>query len=85
MKKEKSEQEIGLTYMVTNKRGTINELMEQITFETFNGFLAVGFLRICGKDWLVTECGVEYYDSFYKKPTFIQALKGLYCHYILKI
>jgi hypothetical protein len=85
MKKQKeiSQQEIGLSYMATNKEGTINDLMQQIDFETFNGFLATGFIKISGKHYSITDKGIESYNSFYRKPTFIERLKGLYCHYIL--
>lgn len=86
MKKQKeiSQQEIGLSYMATNKEGAINDLMQEIDFDTFNGFLATGFIRIKDKNYSITDKGIEYYNSFYRKPTFIESLKGLYCHHILK-
>lgn len=77
-------QEKALKIIVYRKEGSISILKGLIGEKMFSAFCQVGFITSWGSHWKVTKKGIDVYNSFYKKPTFWEALKGLYCHYILK-
>jgi hypothetical protein len=79
------EQEIALTYLYKNKKGKTCDLLEVVNLLTVRDFIHVGWIDVHGENWKVTDSAIEIYKSFYKSPNIIESLKGLYCHYILKI
>jgi hypothetical protein len=86
MKATKTTQELGLEYLYKHRKGSVEELLNNLDFKTIEEFRQVGFL-IFGEpneSWKATDRAIDCYKSFYKKPNLFQSLRGLYCHYVLK-
>lgn len=64
------------------KEGNSDELKLLIGKEKFKGYCLIGFINDNFNHWKVTELGLKQWD-FYCPPTFIEKIKGIYCHYIL--
>jgi len=64
------------------KQGSSTELKELIGEERFEGYCLMGVINDNFNHWEVTELGLKQWD-FYRDPTFIEKIKGYYCHYIL--
>lgn len=80
--------EFALKYIIENKSGLISDLDIKIGEDTTNYLVVTDMIKTIGvgdgMTWQVTKTAKNIYNSFYKKPSFIESLKGLYCHYILK-
>lgn len=82
-------QEEALSFICKTKRGDIATLEERLPKEMINQFELVGFIKEGLNSnkkgtWQVTDTANNIYNSFYKKPNWIEMLNGYYCHYALK-
>ncbi|MEI8271562.1 MAG: hypothetical protein WCG08_02980 [Paludibacter sp.] len=82
-------QEMALNFVYDKQSGEISELRNEISEDVVNQFELVGFITR-GIDsqsentWKITETAQKIFTTMYKKPGFIESLKGMYCHYVLK-
>lgn len=78
-----------LKYITEHGKGLVSELDKIIGEEMVNSLFLTGMLKSpnlgVGMKWEVTKQAKDIYKTFYKKPNFIESLKGYYCHYILKM
>lgn len=75
--------EFALKYVVDNKQGLCTSLVDNIGEKYYNNLLLTNLISVNSTKWKVTKQAADIYKSFYKKPNFIEALKGYYCHYVL--
>ena len=83
------DQEAALSFICKTKSGDIATLEQHLSKEMINQFELVGFIREGLNSskkgtWQVTETANNIYNSFYNKLSWIEKLKGYYCHYVLK-
>ena len=82
-------QEMALNFVYDKQSGEISELRNQISEDVVNQFELVGFITR-GIDsqsentWKITETAQKIFTTMYKRPGFLESLKGMYCHYVLK-
>ena len=48
------------------------------------GFITRGVDSQSENTWRITETAKRIVTTLYKKPSFLERLKGMYCHYVLK-
>jgi len=82
-------QQEALSFICSNQRGDMATLEKYLPKEMINRFELVGFITNGINSskkgtWQVTETANNIYNSFYKKSSWFEKLKGYYCHYILK-
>lgn len=82
-------QKEALNFVCKQQNGDMLSLEDRITKEMVLQFELVGFITkgVNSKQsntWRVTEMAKKIYNSFYKRPSLSERLKGYYCHYILK-
>ena len=82
-------QETALGIVYNEQSGEISSLRTQLSNEVVDQFELVGFITR-GVDsqsentWKITETAKRIFITMYKKPSFFESLKGIYCHYVLK-
>ena len=83
-------QEEALRYVSENNKGDMLSLESYIENDLIRQFELVGFITR-GLDckgshtWKVSDSAKSILETVYEKPSFIERLKGLYCHYFLNI
>jgi hypothetical protein len=82
-------QEDALRYVSENKHGDIQTLKNTLGDCMVEQFELVGFITRGVVDkgfdtWQVSGDASAIYKSIFQRPTFIDSIKGLYCHYILR-
>jgi len=84
-----AKQEDALSFVFRNPVGQIEQLEEELSSETVSQFELVGFIKrgvdsSSSNTYRITEMARQAYITMYKKPDFINVLKGYFCHCILK-
>lgn len=86
---KKNTQQEALQYLLDKKAGTFKELEENINNETIKEFELVGFIKRGGSGnentWRMSNSASTFYKSIYGNPSFLEKIKGYFCHYALGI
>ncbi len=82
-------QQQALNFICTKGSGSIDELKKNIDEKTIREFELVGFIKrgVTSEieTWKISKSARSFYNSIYGTPSFIDKMKGYFCHYALGI